>query len=318
MTISISRRHFSTLAVAAAGAAVGLAKPSYAKEGVKMFPNLGMGHLRVSGDMKKSVEYAIEFGYGGVNPSVGELAAMSDAERDEFVMMMKAHQIQWGASGLPTDFRKDDETFKKGIQALPKQAKVLQDAGVTRVATWIMPRHNELTYRQNFRQHRNRLREAAVILKDHGMRLGLEFVGPQTMLVGERYPFIHTQKEMLELCDAIGTGNMGLLFDSWHWHSSGGTVDEAKQLTNDLVVNVHVNDAPKGVAREALIDMKRELPCTTGSIDMKGFINALYAMGYDGPVTVEPFNQPLWEMDDRDALKATKDSLDRVFGLIEV
>ncbi len=283
-----------------------------------MFPNLGMGHLRVTGDLRKSVEYAIEFGFGGVNPSVGDLAKMSDAERDEFVMMMKTHHIQWGASGLPFNFRVDQDTHKKGISALPNQAKVLQSAGVTRVSTWIMPRHNELTYMQNFKQHRDRLGEAAVILKDYGMRFGLEFVGPQTLLVGGRYPFIHTQKEMLELCDAIGTGNMGLLFDAWHWHSSGGTVEEAKQLTNDLVINVHVNDAPKGVALEDLIDQKRELPCATGVIDMKGFINALQGIGYDGPVTVEPFNQPLWDMDDRAALKKTQESLDCVFGLIEV
>ncbi|MBZ0256415.1 sugar phosphate isomerase/epimerase [bacterium] len=314
----ISRRQFSAVTVAAAGAVLGTQKAALAKTGVKMYPNLGMGHLRVSGNMRKSVEYAIEFGFGGVNPSVGELAAMSNAERDEFVSMMKAHQIQWGASGLPFDFRGDEEKHKAGIKALPKQAAVLQDSGVTRVSTWIMPRDANLTYLQSFMQHRNRLREAAVILKDHGLRFGLEFVGPQTLLVSERYPFIHTQKEMLELCDAIGTGNMGLLFDSWHWHTSGGTVEEIKQLNNDLIVNVHVNDAPKGVPREELLDQKRELPCTTGAIDMKGFINAMYSIGYDGPVVVEPFNQPLWDMDDRDAVKATKDSLDRVFSLIEV
>ncbi|MBI1389588.1 MAG: TIM barrel protein [bacterium] len=263
------------------------------------------------------MKYAAQYGFGGINADLGGLAKMSEFERKDFASMLKAHGLQWGSSGLPVEFRKDEDTFKKGMADLEKNAAILQSAGVTRVDTWIMPSHAELTYRENFRQHRNRLREAARILKDHGLRFGLEFVGPQTLLVAERYPFIHTQKEMLQLCDAIGTDNMGLLYDSYHWHCSGGTVDETLSLTNDLIVEVHVNDAKQGVPRAELLDGQRELPCATGVIDMKGFLNALNKIGYDGPVTVEPFNQPLWDMNADDALKATIASLDKAFNLIE-
>lgn len=51
--------------------------------------------------------------------------------------------------------------------------------------------------------------------------------------------------------------NAGLLLDSWHWHTSLGTVDELRALTNDQVVYVHVNDAPPGIPVEEQYDYVR-------------------------------------------------------------
>ena len=48
------------------------------------------------------------------------------------------------------------------------------------MGTWISPGHNHLTYLANFNQHAARLREVAKVLGDHGVRLGLEYVGPKT------------------------------------------------------------------------------------------------------------------------------------------
>jgi len=149
-----------------------------------------------------------------------------------------------------------------------------------------MPGHNELTYLQNFKIHETRLREAAQVFKDNDIRLGLELVGPRTTRRRYRYPFARTQRDMMELAHAIGTGTVGLLLDCWHWYTSHGTIEEMMQLAKRDIVHVHVNDAPAGVAVDAQIDNRRGLPATTGVIDMKGFINALVKIGYDGPVEV--------------------------------
>ena len=89
------------------------------------------------------------------------------------------------------------------------------------------------------------------------------------------------------------------------------------RLTNDQIVNVHVNDAPKGIPLDQLIDNKRALPTATGVIDLKGFINALVHIGYDGPVTCEPFDDALRKMDNEPALKKTAAALNTLFDLIE-
>jgi len=123
---------------------------------------------------------------------------------------------------------------------------------------------------------------------------------------------------MMELIVAIDTPNVGLLMDSWHWYTSQGTVEELLTLSNKDVVHVHVNDAPAGLAVDEQVDNRRALLVTTGVIDMKGFINALVRIGYEGPVECEPFDQQLRQMDAEAALQKTSDALKRVWQLIDV
>lgn len=122
---------------------------------------------------------------------------------------------------------------------------------------------------------------------------------------------------MMELIEAIGTQNVGLLLDSWHWYTSTGTVGELLQLSPADIVHVHVNDAPTGIDVLQQIDSKRRLPTATGVIDLKGFINALVKIGYDGPVECEPFDQQLRDMEDEAAVKKTIEALNRLWNLIE-
>jgi len=201
---------------------------------------------------------------------------------------------------------------------LPKRASLMKQLGVHRVATWLMPGHNELTYLENFRQHEIRLREVAKVLKDNDIRLGLEFVGPHTSRERFRFPFASTQSDMMELVQAIGTGNVGLLLDSWHWYTSHGTIQELQKLTAQDIVHVHVNDAPPGIAVDQQVDSRRRLPTTTGVIDLKGFMKALVSIGYDGPVECEPFDAELRKMDQAVILQTTMDSLNRLWAMIEV
>jgi sugar phosphate isomerase/epimerase len=211
----------------------------------------------------------------------------------------------WSATGLPVDFRKDDKTFQEGLGKLPKFAAGLQRAGATRIGTWLSPSHDQLTYRMNFQQHAVRVREIARVLKDHGIRLGLEYVGTQLLLVGKRYPFVHTMAEARELIAEIGSGNVGLVLDTWHWWTAGDTEADILALKNADVVSVDLNDAPKGVAKEQQRDNERELPVATGVIDAKPFLHALVKIGYDGPIRPEPFNKALNALENEAACAAT-------------
>lgn len=61
---------------------------------------------------------------------------------------------------------------------------------------------------------------------------------------------------MLELCDAVGP-NVGLLLDAWHLYTSGHDPADLELLSNQNVVDVHVNDAPAGVAVDDQVDSVR-------------------------------------------------------------
>lgn len=319
--MQMSRRSFCLSAIGAA-ATLGLTDSQGRSAGkaarVKFFKNLAPGHLGVGANPQQALQYATQYGFDSIAPDPGPFMNNSETEIQQWLGQMKDKGIRYGTAGLPVEFRRDDDQFRSGMTQLPKQARTLRQLGVTRVATWILPGHNELTYLENFELHRRRLRAAGEVLNDNGIRLGLEFVGPRTARMRSRFPFICTQAGMLELCKAIDLPNMGLLMDSWHWYTSHGTAEELMKLSNKDIVHVHVNDAPSGIDIDKQIDSRRMLPVTSGVIDMKAFVNALATIGYDGPVECEPFDQELREMDDSAALQKTIDALNRVWDLIAV
>src|SRR5215212_7819992 len=112
----------------------------------------------------------------------------------------------------------------------------------------------------------------------------------------------------MELIAAIGTGNIGVMLDSWRLYASGGSLADLQRLSNDDVVVVHVNDAPAGTERDEQIDTVRTLPMETGVIDLVGFMRALQEMGYDGPVMPEPFSQRINDLAATDPEAAAREA----------
>jgi sugar phosphate isomerase/epimerase len=285
--------------------------------GRKMKIALTPGSVGVS--VKSQLELnalAQRHGFEAVEPRGDEIAALSAGQAGELVADLKAKGLVWAAAGLPVDFRKDDRTFQEGLAKLPKIAAGLQRAGATRMGTWLQPSHESLTYSQNFKQHAKRLREVAKPLQDAGIRLGLEYVGTQLLLVGKRYPFVHTMAEDRELIAEIGVGNVGLVLDTWHWWCAGDTTADILALNNRDVVTVDLNDAPKGVAKEQQKDNERELPGATGVIDLAAFLGALQQVGYDGPARAEPFNRTLNALDNEPACAAVSAAMHRAMDLV--
>jgi len=255
-------------------------------------------------------------GFEAVEPMSADIAGMAPAQLAELSADLRAKHLVWAAAGLPVDFRKDDATFRAGMNDLPKIAAGLQRAGVRRVGTWLMPCSDELTYRANFKQHVARLGEIARILNDHDLRFGLEYVGTQRVLVGRKYPFVHTLAETRELIAEIGHNHVGLVLDSWHWWQAGDTVAELKALKNGEIVSVDLNDAPKDIAKGQQKDGERELPVATGVIDTVAFLGALVAVGYDGPMRAEPFNKIVNALDNDPACAVSGAAMRQAVGLI--
>jgi len=212
------------------------------------------------------------------------------------------------------DYQGDEQKFTDTLRDLPRWAKLARDLGCIRFSTWMLPASNEFTFLENFQRMQERFREICLVLKDYGCRLGVEFIGPKTMRAQFKHEFIWNLPGMLELCDAVGTGNMGVLLDSWHWYTSRGNLAEITRLRGEQVVYVHVNDAPAGIERDKQVDNVRAMPMETGVIDLPGFLKALRQIGYDGPITPEPFDQRLAAMKPLDAAKMTADAMQKAWS----
>jgi len=316
---SHSRREFFaralslTVSAAVLTPAVGRGQP---RGETRMKICLTPGSIGVSANQMEAIALAEQHGFEAVEPFGGYLASLTEQAISEVVTGLKAKRLGWGAAGLSVEFRQDEGKFNEGMKALPKVAVALAKAGVNRVGTWISPGHNSQTYLQNLRQHAHRLREVARVLKDHGHRFGLEYVGTHTSWKNRKYPFVHTMAETKDLIAEIGTGNVGLVLDSWHWWQAGDSVEDILSLKNEEIVSVDLNDAPSGVPKEQQMDGQRELPCATGVIDAAAFLKALERIGYDGPVRAEPFNRALNELDNEAACGATIKAMRKAFELV--
>lgn len=264
-----------------------------------MFKNLNPGAIGIRDlSLPDAVELARRTGFGGIDFGIREAASLADEHGVDHVRdLFESAGVLPGQWGLPVAWSEDDR-WEEDLERLPRLAALGRDLGCTRTATWCPPSSDEREYAENFAWHVARFRPIAEVLGEYDCRLGIEFIGPQTSRDRGRYEFIHTLEGMMELAEAIGTGNVGLLLDAWHLYTSGGGVDDLDEITADDVVTVHVNDAPAGVTREEQIDNVRRLPMETGVIDLPGFIQKLEGMGYDGPVTPEPFSERINAIED--------------------
>lgn len=216
--------------------------------------------------------------------------------------------------GVPVDFRGTEEQYQADLKKLPEYLDFAEKIGIRRCITWILPASNELTFEENFDFHKKRLTPIAEMLKEKGIFFGLEFLGPVSLRKGFQYEFIHTLDGMLELCDAIGTGNVGILLDAWHWDLAGQKFEDFKKFTSpEMIVCAHVMDAPANIPMEEQNDIVRRMPGTTGILRIEEFFAGLKMANYDGPVLAEPFEAFLESLSLEDAIKVTAKALDRVW-----
>ena len=313
------RQILASTAAAAAAGALGRspARAADAPPARKFTVCLACGLIGVPDDPAKAIDRAIKFGFESIEPSPQFLGRLSDAELNNYLGRMREAKLAWGSAGLPVQFRGDDAAFGRDLGALPDKAKQLRRGGATRMATWLSPTSSSLTYVANFRMHAKRLREVAKVLGDHGVRLGLEYVAPKTSWTARRYPFIHTMAEMKDLIGEIARDNVGFLLDTWHWYTAQDSVADLQALRAQDVILCHVNDAPAGIPVDQQIDSRRALPCSTGVIDLKGFLTAMVKIGYDGPIACEPFSQELRRMPPDDALATVAAAMKRAVALVE-
>lgn len=319
MSIPLTRRHFLTagaataIALSTTGKLLAATTPAPER---KFYAILSLGRLGFHASFPESVELATRHGFEGLDPDAGYLASLNDDALHRLLDDLQKRNLKFGAAGLPVEFRKDAETFNADLKRLPVIAALLQRAGIWRVNTWILPCSDDLTYLQNFRQHAERLRLCAKVLADHGQKLGLEYVSPRTLWRSQKHPFVHTLSEMKELLAAIGTDNLGLQLDSWHWFNAQETQQDILTLRGQDVITVDLNDAPAGLTLDQYRDDHRELPAATGVIPVKQFLDALLQIGYDGPIQAEPFNAALRALPLEQACAMTSDAMKKAFRLM--
>lgn len=278
-----------------------------------MFKNLNPGMIGIGASLPEALEMAVQYGFDGVDlnmPDVSERVRRTSIEEVRGLFARTGRRP--GNWGLPIDWFGSSQKWTEGLASLRICAALARDIGALRTTAVVMPWSDERDFDENYAFHMERLKPVAEILGEYGCRLGLEFIGPKTLRQNKKHEFIYTMDGMLALCRDLGP-DVGLLLDLWHWYTSRGAWEDLVRLGNGDVVNVHVNDAPAGVPVDEQIDNQRCLPGETGVLDIGRFLGVLDAMGYDGPVTAEPFSARVNALSPQDALRETSDAMHRAW-----
>jgi sugar phosphate isomerase/epimerase len=283
-----------------------------------MYKGLSPGAIGVRvNSLEEAIASAKQGGFGGVEFNPFEVAERVERDGAEVVRaLFESAGIVPAGFGLPVEWRKDEATWREGLEALPRLAKAAQAIGGGDTYTWVLSCSETRPFAENYTFHKERFAPVAKILADNGCRLGLEFLGPKTLRELFPHPFIYKMQDMLTLGEEI-ENNVGILLDCWHWHTSEGTVEELLALKAEQVIYVHVNDAPTGVAMADYVDNVRGLPGETGVIAIADFLKALQSIGYKGAITPEPFKKELADLpDDATRLEVVSKAMDKIFGLL--
>ena len=276
--------------------------------------SLSPGAIGLKCTANELLDYAIKFKFSAISPPLRELIQFKESDKKAYLEKMKKNEIVFDSGGLPIDFRTTESKFKEGFDFLVENINSIVSLNVSSLVTWIMPTHKTLTYMRNFEQHRTRLNKVATVLEDSGLKLGLEYVGPKTLMARDKYPFLHSINGLKELIKSIEKKNVGYLLDSYHTYCAEDKNEDLDFLKADDIISVQLNDGVLGRTIATQMDLERELPGDTGIIDLENFLNLIRNKGYNGAVSVEPFNKELNKMEVKAKLKRVRASLSR-FGV---
>lgn len=270
-----------------------------------MFANLAPSALGIRCSWVEGLNLAQAAGFQGADLNLPEVKQLVDeAGLDAVRELLATRGLRPGGWQLPVNWRAPLPQFYEQLSQLPELSALAAELGCFRVTTGCPPGSRDLPFREHWAFCVTRLRLVAEILREQGHQLGIEFIGPRNSRRQHRFGFIHTMDGMLGLGAAIGTGNVGLLLDVWHWYTACSTLDDLRHLELRDVVYVHLNDAPADTHPHDQLDLVRSLPGETGVIPNREILQILGDLGYQGPITVEPFSERVRQAAARDPLNA--------------
>lgn len=120
----------------------------------------------------------------------------------------------------------------------------------------------------------------------YGIRLAIEPVSGNSVFPGPL--------ETLEVIKRAGNPeSLGTLIDTFHYARAGIDLETVRRLPAERIFIVHINDSVAGEP-EQLTDADRLYP-TEGVLNLKGYLDAIQTLGYDGGLSVEVFRRAYWE-----------------------
>ena len=148
-----------------------------------------------------------------------------------------------------------------------------------------------------------RLKILAKLAERYDFRLGFEPLG---------FPNCSVRKigTALKIIENEELPDMGLIIDTFHYFVGEHSINELDTIKLEKLWLIHINDAIEKPFKE-LQDSNRVLPCQ-GFFNLEMFVNKLKSKGYNKWISLELFNEQLWNEDPYTVAKNSMDSLKKL------
>lgn len=261
-----------------------------------MYPSLMPDLIGIGAGPAESVAIASRAGFVGLDIRFNKFVdQIEKLDAEAFADAMGAAGLRPGYCSItPQKLNVSAEDWAREMADVPRRARLAHNLGYRRSTSVVVPFHETMSFDENLAFHAGRAREAATVLGDFGIAFGMEYVSPKTRWFGRGHEFVRDLAGMRTLMDAVGTGNIGVMLDSFHWACAEETADDLRTLKPEQIVAVHVCDLLADLPLDEQDVRFRASPGETGGVDMDTFLGTLNEIGYDGPISAEP-THPRWK-----------------------
>ena len=137
----------------------------------------------------------------------------------------------------------------------------------------------------------SQLRALGDLAESYGVRIAYEALAWST--------YVSTYERSWEIVQAVDHPYVGLCLDSFHIMSAGSTLDAISTIPGDKIFFCQLADAP-AMSLDPLSWSRhfRVFP-GEGSFDLRAFVTEVFRTGYEGPLSLEIFNDVFRQSDPR-------------------
>lgn len=231
------------------------------------------------------------------------------AGRNAVIEAFQSRGIQPGAWGAGARVIGPHADFNASLDEVAENAALGAALGA-RVAAVVVPNRTNMPRDEMLDLLALRIGDAADTAAGEGVALSLEFIGPN-IWPEQPYELFSDIRGTLDLIERIGRVNVGILFDTYHFHCGDSQMSDIA-AAGRAINHVHLNDAPPGDA-STFDDSVRRLP-GDGVMDLAAIAAALDEAGYRGPGGVEIFNDDLRDLPITEGAARVASACRRVFG----
>ncbi|GLJ61489.1 sugar phosphate isomerase [Microbacterium barkeri] len=134
------------------------------------------------------------------------------------------------------------------------------------------------------------VREAADIAADRGLDLYLEPLA---------WSNLNRHRHSLEIIKRAGRDNVGIALDTWHYWTTGDTLEEVAATPKELIKAAHISDGLDLDREHDVPDQSvhRNVVIGGGAIPLQEWVDAIKSTGYDGWWVSEMFSDKANEHD---------------------